>query len=172
MSALKRETLAFTNPNNKARVIKKLDALLGEWRSWEKEVAEIRDHPYNRMIQTDVYADGEENIKKHRILQEKTLVFLENNISSHGFIRGRDGTKIDRTDLRLNIRVKHRIDDLDELRACLQYAEENIQANTRPGSLTTVEQRPEMVILRPGIWGMGFDVKEAWRRFRAWCAGR
>jgi hypothetical protein len=58
MSALKRETLAFTNPNNKARVIKKLDALLGEWRSWEKEVAEIRDHPYNRMIQTDVYADG------------------------------------------------------------------------------------------------------------------
>jgi hypothetical protein len=74
------------------------------------------------MTHSEVYADGEDNIKKHRILQEKTLVFMENNIAGHGFIRGRDGTKIDRNDLRLKIRVKHRVDDLDELRACLPYA--------------------------------------------------
>src|ERR1039457_2361211 len=61
-------------------------------------------------------------MKRHRILQEKTLTFLENNISGHGFIRGRDGRGIDSTDLRLSIRVKQRVDDLDELRACLDYA--------------------------------------------------
>jgi hypothetical protein len=117
----KRETLAFTNPN-RARVIKELDALIAEWRAWQEEVGQIKDHPYDREMQTVVYADGEANMKRHRILQEKTLTFLENNISGHGFIRGRDGTKIDRTDLRLSIRVKHRVDDLDELRACLDYA--------------------------------------------------
>ncbi len=116
----KRETLALTNPN-KAWVFKELDTLIIEWRAWQREVEEIKDHPFNQ-TQSNVYADGEENIKKHRILQEKTLVFLENNIAGHGFIRGRDGTKIDRNDLRLRIRVKHRIDDLDELRACLPYA--------------------------------------------------
>jgi hypothetical protein len=117
----KRETLAFTNPN-KAWVIKELHQLIAEWRSWQKDVEEIKDHPYNHQTHSEIYADGEENIKRHRILQEKTLVFLENNISGHGFIRGRDGTKIDRDDLRLAIRVKHRIDDLDELSACLSYA--------------------------------------------------
>jgi hypothetical protein len=106
----------------------------------------------------------EQNIKRHRILQEKTLAFLEENIIGHGFISGRDGTKIDRTDLRLNIRVKHRIDDLDELRACLEYANE---APTRP--LTAhAQNRTEIVTLKPGIWGMSFDVKEALRRLRAW----
>jgi hypothetical protein len=117
----KREGLALTNPN-KAWVIKELDALIGEWSAWREEVEEIKDHAFNQMTHGAIYADGEENIKKHRILQEKTLVFLENNMTGHGFIWGRDGTKIDRTDLRLKIRVKHRIDDLDELRACLPYA--------------------------------------------------
>jgi hypothetical protein len=116
----KRGTLALTNPN-KAGVFKELDALINEWRAWQQEVEEIKDHSFNH-TQSKVYADGEENIKKHRILREKTLVFLENNIAGHGFVRGRDGTKIDRNDLRLKIRVKHRMDDLDELRACLPYA--------------------------------------------------
>jgi hypothetical protein len=165
----KLETLAFKNPN-KAWVIKELDALIGEWRAWQTEVAEIKDHPYDRSMQSAVYADGEDNIKKHRILQAKTLEFLVNNIIGHGFICGRDGTKIDRDDLRLKIRVKHRMDDLDELRARLEYAEQNIQENMQPGA-TTAKQRPEVVTLRPGIWGMSFDVKEAWRRVRAWSAG-
>ena len=115
------------------------------------------------MTHSEVYADGEENITKHGILQEKTLVFLENNISGHGFISGRDGTKIDRTDLRLKIRVKHRLDDLEELRACLEYADE-----APPAIRAAVAHRPEMFILRPGAWGISFDVKEAWRRFWAW----
>jgi hypothetical protein len=28
--------------------------------------------------------------------------------------------------------------------------------------------RPELVTLKPTIWGMGIDLKEAWRRCRAW----
>ena len=142
MSALQRETLAFKNPN-KVCVIKKLDALIAKWRAWEKKVTEIQD-PYNRLMQSEVYADGEENIKSHRILQEQTLVFLENNLIGHGFIGGRDGMKIDRTDLRLNIRVKHRIDDLDELRACLEYANE---ANAQPGT-TTAEHRSAILTFK------------------------
>ncbi len=121
MERPKRESLALTNPN-KSWVIKELDSLISEWRAWQKTVEAIKDHPYDRQTQSEVSADGEANLKKHRILQEKTLVFLDNNIAGHGFIRGRDGTSTDRDDLRLRIRVKHRVDDLDELWACLNYA--------------------------------------------------
>jgi hypothetical protein len=76
--------------------------------------------------------------------RNKLLFSSKNNIIGHGFILGRDGTKIDRTDLRLNIRVKHRIDDLDELRACLEYANE---ANAQPGT-TTAEHRSELLTLK------------------------
>jgi hypothetical protein len=118
-----RQTLSFIKPDT-ARIVKQLDDLIGEWRAWEKEVDKLPEHHFNPLypIHFNVLEDGEENLKSHRILQEKTLVFLENNIVGHGFICGRDGSKIDRTDLPLKIRVKHRIDDLDELRACLQYA--------------------------------------------------
>lgn len=116
-----RQVLAFKNPN-KEWVIEQLDKLLEEWQGWQKEVDRIEDHPYDKNTHTEIWADGAENIKKHRILQEKTMVFLENNLDGHGFIYGRDGDQIDRTDLRLKIRVQHRIDSLDELRACLPYA--------------------------------------------------
>jgi hypothetical protein len=119
----KRLTLALTNPNKKW-VVKELDALIEEWRGWQEEVRRIPvplRNP-NYPIRDDVLADGEEKIQKHNVLQEKTLAFLENNIEGHGFIYGRDGTKIDRTDLRLDIRVKHRTNDLEVLRACIQYA--------------------------------------------------
>lgn len=59
---------------------------------------------------------------KHAILQVKTFTFVDNNISGHGFIHGRDGRHVDRTDLRLKIRVKHRIQELEELRASIPYA--------------------------------------------------
>jgi hypothetical protein len=108
---------------NKAAVIQKLDALIAEWRAWEKEVEQLGDDPQDPFDPKpgNIRADGEENIQNHRILQAKTLEFLDQNIAGHGFITGRDGTKIDRTDLRLKIRVKHRTADLEELRACLEY---------------------------------------------------
>ena len=56
-------------------------------------------------------------------------------------------TRIDRTDLRLNIRVKHRMDDLDELRACLPYAkvpEAYWKARAKEMLGKTVGMAPEM----------------------------
>ena len=104
-------------------VAAELERLYGEWITWQSSVAQIIDQAYDRSAQTQVFADGEDNIQKHEILQSKTLTFLNQNIGGHGFIQGFDGTHIDRTDLRLSFRVKHRVKELEELRASLQYAE-------------------------------------------------
>ena len=116
------QTLVLKTPKKK-RIIKELDAFLSKWRSWERHVGQITDHPYDRMTQSSVYVDGEENMKQHTILQERTLAFLNRNIVGHGFIYGQHGENVDRTDLRLKVRVKHRLNDLDVLRARIDYAE-------------------------------------------------
>jgi hypothetical protein len=54
-----RETLEFKNPNNKTALIKILDGLIAEWHAWQEEVSQIKDHPYDRMTQSEVYLDGE-----------------------------------------------------------------------------------------------------------------
>lgn len=115
------EPLALKTPR-KDLVAAELARLIDEWHAWRAEVDTIIDHPYDRNTQLEVYADGEENMNKHSILQMKTYTFLDTNLSGHGFIYGRDGQHIDRTDLRLKIRVKHRIQELEELRASLPYA--------------------------------------------------
>lgn len=114
--------LAITNPN-KSWVAKELAKLIDEWISWQKEVDQIQDYPYDPNKQLNVFADGEENMQKHEILQAKTLTFLNNNINGHGFIKGFDGRGCDRTDLRLKVRVKHRLHQLRILQSCLEYAE-------------------------------------------------
>ena len=81
--------LSIKNPN-KSWVAKELATLIDEWVSWQDEVEQIQDHPYDPNIQLDVFADGEENMQKHEILQAKTLTFLNNNINGHGFIKGFD----------------------------------------------------------------------------------
>ena len=140
-----RAALAFKTPNTKELVIKRLDAFIAEWRSWQEEVQQLGDDPSDPFDPKParVLADGEENIKRHRLLQARTLEFLDNNIIGHGFISGRDGTKIDRTDLRLKIRVKHRIDDLDELRACL----EEVSDAQQPASPSVGHQLEVVTIL-------------------------
>ena len=115
------EKLEITNPR-KGWVIEELKKLIDEWENWQVTVSKIQDHPYNKQTQTEVFADGEENMEHHSILQMKTITFLDNNISGHWFINRRDGSGCDRTDLRLHIRVKHRLSDLREIEASLQYA--------------------------------------------------
>ena len=115
------QDLEFTNPNS-AWVVKELENLLGEWKSWQIAVSEIIDQPYDPRRQSEVFADGEANMESHEILQAKTMTFLNNNIKGHGFIKGFDGHGCDRTDLRLKIRVKHRIQQLRMLLASIQYA--------------------------------------------------
>ncbi|MCB2226809.1 MAG: hypothetical protein KQH53_09040 [Desulfarculaceae bacterium] len=115
------EPLEITNPNT-AWVKNELEKLYLEWVGWQREVAEIKDQPYDQNIQLDVFADGEDMMHRHTILQAKTLTFLNNNIRGHGFVVGFDGTRIDDITSRLRYRVKHRIADLEILRASLQYA--------------------------------------------------
>ena len=115
------QNVEITNPN-RSWVGSEFEKLYAEWVSWQAEVAQIIDQPYDRNTQSEVFADGEDNMRKHDVLQAKTLTFLNNNIKGHGFIDGFDGTHIDRTDLRLRIRVKHRMHQLDMLRASLEYA--------------------------------------------------
>lgn len=115
------ENIEITNPNH-AWVMSEFEKLYSEWVSWQAEVAQIVDHSYDRSTYSEVFADGEKNMHRHDILQAKTLTFLNNNIKGHGFIRGFDGTHIDRTDLRLRVRVKHRMHQLDMLKASLEYA--------------------------------------------------
>ena len=115
------EKLEIINPK-KNWVIGELKLLIKEWENWQKEIALIKDHPYDTNTCSKVYADGGENMEKHIILQAKTLTFLNNNIKGHGFIKGVDGKSCDRTDLRLSFRVKHRVQELRILSESLQYA--------------------------------------------------
>ena len=69
------QTVVLKTPRKK-RIIKELDAFISQWRSWEKEITQITDHPYDRMTHSSVYIDGEKNMKHHNILQERTLAFL------------------------------------------------------------------------------------------------
>lgn len=115
------DKLTITNPR-KGWVIEELKNLVDEWKEWQKEVSTIEDHPYNKQTHSEVFADGEKNMERHSILQMKTITFLDNYTSGHWFIKGRDSNGCDRTDLRLNLRVKHRLRDLREIQGSLQYA--------------------------------------------------
>ena len=115
------EKLEILNPN-KNWVISELNTIIAEWETWKISVENIQDYPYDRNTQSEVFADGEGNMEKHDILQAKTLTFLNNNIKGHGFVLGFDGNACDRTDLRLKIRVKHRLKQLRILQESLQYA--------------------------------------------------
>jgi hypothetical protein len=129
---------AFRQPvlknRDRAWVAAELDKLRDEWAIWQQVVAQIADHPYDSSTHSDVFADGEANMRHHSILQAKTLAFLNTNIENHGFIEGFDGTGCDRTDLRLSYRVKHRLHALDALRASLPYAEISSSIEPSPAS--------------------------------------
>ena len=58
---------------NPAPVIKKLNEIIREWVSWSGDVERIIDQPYNPNTQLDVFADGEDMMNKHEVLQMKTL---------------------------------------------------------------------------------------------------
>ncbi|WP_415888412.1 hypothetical protein ACMXYV_10295 [Neptuniibacter sp. SY11_33] len=116
------EQLRITNPR-KDWVASEFGKLISEWEEWQSDIANIQDHEYDRNTQSSVFLDGEENMEKHSILQMKTITFLDNNFSGHWFIHGREHKNCDRTDLRLSIRVKHRLRDLREMYASIEYAQ-------------------------------------------------
>jgi hypothetical protein len=79
------QPLVFKTPH-KSRVVKKLDAIIEEWRAWKKEVDKLGADPIDPFDPKPgrIWLDGEENIKKHNILQLKTLAFLDKNLVGHG----------------------------------------------------------------------------------------
>ena len=113
--------LRITNPRQDW-VRNEFEGLLAEWVAWAKEVDQIQDQPIPEGQDSDTFKDGKENILKHQMLQEKTRVFLDNNVEGHNFIHGFDGNHIDRRDLRLKNRVEHRLTELHTLTAALTYA--------------------------------------------------
>jgi hypothetical protein len=130
-------SLAFIHPNRE-QIIKALDKIVAEWEVWSREVEQLADQPYDHNSQSEVFADGESAMQKHEILQSKTLTFLNQSITGHGFITGFDGTHCDRTDLRLRHRVKHRLQQLRILRASLEMLRsEERMPDTNPASLNT-----------------------------------
>ena len=116
------EKLTFLSPK-KEWITKEFNSLLEEWLCWEEEVSNIVDKPYDHNTQLEVFADGEDMMQKHNALQARTLTFLNNNLSGHGFIKGMDERNCDRTDLRLSHRVKHRLQELRVIEESIEYAE-------------------------------------------------
>jgi len=104
------------------KTISNFNKILNEWVSWEKEVLEIKDQPYDKNTQSNVFADGKDMMLKHSCLQERTVTFLDNNIEGHWFLEGRKGNRIDAKNLRLKYRVEHRIQELQEIGNSLEYA--------------------------------------------------
>jgi len=144
---------------NKNWVIDELKRLIKEWESWQNEVAKIEDHPYDKSKEDEVFADGSANMEKHSILQMKTITFLDNNIEGRWFLKGRDDSGCDRTDLRLKIRVEHRLQQLREIEASLEYVGTAIQKpNSEPPTPTELEGKPVSWWLQqisPGqLWGL------------------
>jgi hypothetical protein len=43
---------------------------------------------------------------------------------------------------------------------------------TAPPATPSAEKPTELFTLKPGLWGMNFDLKEAWRRANQWWRGR
>ena len=78
--------LTITIPNT-AWVVKTFDALLEEWRAWNSIVQLLGDSPdFDPQTCTVALKDGRDNLNKHEILREKTLVFLRNHFSGAEFI--------------------------------------------------------------------------------------
>jgi len=77
---------AITNPN-KAWVSQEIDNLLAEWNEWSEYSKNIIDSPdFNSQTCSEAIKDGFDNIRKHEILREKTLVFMRNHFSGSEFV--------------------------------------------------------------------------------------
>ncbi|MCK5179371.1 MAG: hypothetical protein KAR32_07560 [Candidatus Omnitrophica bacterium] len=77
---------SITNPN-KVWVSEQIDKLIKEWKDWNSFCQDLGDSPeYDPNTCSAAIKDGWENIKKHEILREKTLVFLRNHFSGGEFI--------------------------------------------------------------------------------------
>lgn len=111
------------NPN-RAWCAKEVDRLLDEWRSWGRVVENLEDSPdYNPRTSSEAIKDGWDNLRKHEILREKTLVFLRNHFRGAEFVLEKwPDHPHENVTSRLKGRVREWIHRLEMLQASLEYA--------------------------------------------------
>jgi hypothetical protein len=116
------ESLEILNPR-KSWVKIELDSIIQEWALWYEETKIIPDHNYDPNRQTIMWMDGEENIRTHQRLVQKTVTFLSNNFKNYEFMwRSRNGQLHEQHDCRLQVNAKHRLQELEVIRDSLHYA--------------------------------------------------
>ncbi|NQU56077.1 MAG: hypothetical protein HQ513_02505 [Rhodospirillales bacterium] len=72
---------------NKGWVVQELDKLRTEWDAWLKVAEGLPVSPdYDPNTCAESIMDGRDNRRKHKVLREKTLVFIANNFSGYGFL--------------------------------------------------------------------------------------
>ncbi|EIO4060255.1 hypothetical protein LQK59_003222 [Vibrio vulnificus] len=116
------ESLEILNPR-KSWVLSELDSLIKDWSEWYEETKSIPEHDYDPNIQTVMWMDGEENIRKHQRLVQKTVTFLSNNFKNYTFMwRSRNGQLYEQHDCRIQVNAKHRLQELEVIRDSGSYA--------------------------------------------------
>ncbi len=114
--------LAITNPN-KAWVCEEINNLIKEWSEWNEYCQNLEDSPdFDQQTCTEAIKDGFENIQKHEILREKTLVFMRNHFTGSEFVL-ENWTSHPHEDncSRLKNKVPYWIHRLEILKASMDY---------------------------------------------------
>jgi hypothetical protein len=118
-----REVFAISNPN-KAWVVNELDKLRREWSDWLEVAKGLGDSPdFNPNTCTEAIKDGWDNIRKHDVLKERTLVFIGNNFTGYGFVFANWPTPPhEDVTSRIRKRVPGWMHRLEVLSSCIEYA--------------------------------------------------
>ena len=118
-----REIFTITNPN-KGWVVDKLDELRQEWEQWLQTVRHLLDSPdYNPQTCTEAIKDGFANRELHRVLRDKTLVFIGNHFSGYAFLFENWPSFLHENNIgRLANIVPDWIRRLNTLSECIEYA--------------------------------------------------
>ncbi|MGO9985623.1 MAG: hypothetical protein ACLPIX_15630 [Rhodomicrobium sp.] len=118
-----REIFAIVNPN-KAWVVKELDKLRKEWSDWLDFANTLGDSPdFDPNTCAEAVKDGFDNLRKHEVLREKTLVFIGNNFTGYGFVFDNWPSPPHEDNLsRISRRIPCWIAQLETLNSCIDYA--------------------------------------------------
>jgi len=113
---------AITNPNE-SWVCDQLDKLLSEWTNWKSTCENFPDSAeFDPNTCTEAIKDGRDNLNRHEILREKTLVFMRNNFKGSEFVLDKwPSHPHEDVTSRLRRRVPGWIHRLEVLKASMEY---------------------------------------------------
>jgi hypothetical protein len=118
-----RPIFSVTNPN-RGWVVRELDRLRNEWAGWLDTARGLGDSPdYNPETCAESIKDGWDNIRKHEVLREKTLVFIGNQFAGYEFLFDDWPSHPHEDNLsRLRVIIPTWIHRLETLSSCIEYA--------------------------------------------------